>query len=171
MQTRHSCISSPKYEEIFRSFLRGKKIKRAVEIGTYQGTSTAVLSYYADRVLTVDIYRCYEAQKLWLNAGCLDKMDYYRIESDEDKALLLKQQDFDFAFIDGNHREGVNLDFKLTSKCGRVLFHDYFHDSWKLPDTMVASGSKPSPWINKLVDSLPKEEVTIREPFAYWEKK
>jgi hypothetical protein len=172
-QVRYSCISCPEHEEIFRSFLRGKKIEHAVEIGTFFGTATAVLAHYADRTTTIDIRRYFEAARLWLNMGVLKKITHYIIsEAIEDKIALLNSLNFDFAFIDGNHRKGAVWDYELVKKCGRVLFHDYFHKTDKMPEIMTnTDGFKPSPWILEMVDSLPKEEVTIKEPFAYWEKR
>ena len=172
-QVRHSCISCPKHEEFFRSFIRDKEIKHAVEIGTFMGTATAVLAHYAWKVSTMDIRRYYQSATLWLNMGVMPQITQYIIsDHPDDKTTLLNRLDFDFAFIDGNHRDGVNLDWELTKKCGRVLFHDYFHEGTPMPDLMTDKKSfEPSPWILELVDSLPKDEVTIKEPFAYWEKR
>lgn len=189
-QMRYSAVSCPEHEQIFRNILRGKKIKHALEIGTCLGTSTPILFYYADRVTTVDINRYYEATRLWANLGILPDIDYYIIGDEADKTkfsyqcnesdkakLLDKIDDFDFAFIDGNHRDGVYIDYELTKKCGRLLFHDYFHDTDEMPEVMkegifsTDSDLRTSPQILELVDSLPEDEVTKLPPFAYWEKK
>ena len=62
----------------------------------------------------------------------------------------------DFAFVDGDHKYNeIALDFELVKKCGRVLFHDYGMDH--LPD------------VTDFVDTLPRREVTIDRPFAYWQ--
>ena len=50
-----------------------------------------------------------------------------------DTAKVLKEVDYDFAFIDARHEvEEVKKDFRLVMKCGRVLFHDV--DAERYPD-------------------------------------
>lgn len=169
-QVRFSCISDKNNEELFRSFLKDKDIKTCLEIGTFFGTSAALLAYYSDKVVTMDVVFYNEPCRLWADCGVVPKIDYYLIENDDDKKYLINQMKFDFAFVDGGHLEGVNLDFELVKKCGRVLFHDYYTDYTQMPKLMLDSGLGPTPHVKNLVDSLPKEEVTIVQPFAYWER-
>lgn len=141
-------------ENLLRGILKHKNIKSAIEIGTFRGVSTALLAHYSDAVITMDIKYYEEAMYLWAYAGVMDKIKYY-VVTDEIKEDSIRDVDFDFAFIDGDHEyESVQSDFEITKRCGRVLFHDY--------------GIKPG--VIKFVDSLPKNEVVIRHPFAYWEK-
>lgn len=172
---RHSAIADPSTEAIFRSFLRGKTIRKAVETGTHFGVSACILAHYAERVATMDINQFdNEAEVLWKSLRITDKIDYYILggkDDEKEKRLVLNEVgEFDFAFIDGNHRDGVILDWNLLKSCGRVLFHDYFTDPRIIPGMRPEWGAKISPFILDLVDSLPQNEVTIREPFAYWEK-
>lgn len=169
-QLRFSCIADKNTEMLFRSFLKGKNIGICFEIGTFFGTSTAILAHYSDKVVTIDKDFFYEPCRLWCDCGVLPKIDYYILGNDEDKKTLIDKLKFDFAFVDGCHREGVELDFALVKKCGRVLFHDYYSDYKKMPALMLDNGLGPTLHVKKLVDSLPKEEVTIIQPFAYWER-
>lgn len=144
-------------EYIFRRRIREcLPIRRGLEIGTWRGLGTAVLAHYADTVATVDIAYYGEAANLWLAFGILPKIDYYVVRGNEEKSFVLADLDFDFAFVDGDHKYNeIALDFELVKKCGRVLFHDYGMDH--LPD------------VTDFVDTLPRREVTIDRPFAYWQ--
>lgn len=162
-----SVISSVEQERLFRSLLYGKKIKVAVEIGTYNGTTTALLAHYADKVITIDVRNYIDKYPFWFDYGVYQKIDSYLVVDDKDKADLLRRIDFDFAFIDGDHMEkSVRFDLECVKKCGRVLFHDYY-ETRERGD--IASAS--SRGVVRVVDELPGDEVRIGKPFAYWEKK
>ena len=162
-----SAISSEDQEALIRSIFRGKKIKTAVEIGTYNGTTTALLAHYAEKVITIDIKNYVDRFPFWADYGVYEKIDSYVVKDDEDKARLLAGMDFDFAYIDGDHSErGVRADFECVKKCGRVLFHDYYEQGTKFD-----FGAAARQGICTVVDELPDDELTIGRPFAYWEKK
>ena len=162
-----SVISSPEQEDRMRFFLRGKSIKRAVETGTYNGTTTALIAHYADKVVTIDRRNYIDKFPFWIDYGVYDKISSFIIDDDEDKAKLLADIDFDFAFIDGDHSlKGVRADFECVKKCGRVLFHDYYEEGSKYDE-----GAARLQGICAMVDELPQDEVVICRPFAYWEKK
>ena len=162
-----SVISSEEQENLFRYFMKGKEIGTAVETGTYNGTTTALLAHYADKIVTIDKKNYVDKFPFWMDYQVYDKIRSYIIDDDDDKDELLKGLGFDFAFVDGDHSEkGVRADFELVKKCGRVLFHDYYEQGSKYD-----YGSAKSQGICKVVDELPKDEVTIARPFAYWEKK
>ncbi len=165
--THRSAISSAAQEDRMRYFLRAKKIKCAVETGTYNGTTTALLAHYADKVITIDKKNYIDKFPFWADYGVYGKIDSYTVDNDDDKAELLKGIDFDFAFIDGDHSErGVRVDFECVKKCGRVLFHDYYESGSKYDE-----GAAKKQGICKVVGELPIDEVLIARPFAYWEKK
>lgn len=165
---RHSCVSAESTQLIFRDFLQKKKIRHAVEIGTWCGVSAAFMTCYADKVSTIDMQWRAEPRILWASLGRTDKITAYTIRSEEEKSEILDNLDFDFAFIDGGHRySNVRWDFALTQKCGRVLFHDYYNADDKIPGL---SGRKTDD-VKRFVDTLPSHELTIKKPFAYWEKR
>ena len=159
-----SVLTDDEQERLFRSFLYGKDIKCAIETGTYKGTTTALLARYADKVVTIDKFNYIDKYAFWLEYGVHDKIVSYVVEDDADKAVLLSNIDFDFAFLDGDHSvEGVKADFDMVKRCGRVLFHDYYEEGSKYDN-----GTAKRQGIVPLVDSLPQDEVKIGRPFAYW---
>jgi len=170
-QLRRSILKDPEEETKFRRLVAkaggGRPIKCAVEIGTYKGTATALLAYYADQVVTIDKYNFIDKYTFWLEYGVYDKIHSYIVKDNEDKADVLAKYNFDLAFLDGDHSaEGVRADFNLVKKCGKVIFHDYYEEN-----TGFDKGSAIIQGVVSLVNSLPLDEVTIGRPFAYWEKK
>ena len=83
-----TAISSEDQEALFRSIMRGKKIKTAVEIGTYNGTTTALLAHYAEKVVTIDVKNYVDRFPFWADYGVYEKIDSYIVRDDEDKARL-----------------------------------------------------------------------------------
>ena len=69
-------------------------------------------------------------------------------------------------YIAGDHGEGVLYDWGLTKHCGRIIFHDY-----KVGPEFGSKFLESYKYIIGLIESLPKDEVDICPPFAYWEKK
>jgi hypothetical protein len=127
-------------------FLDEQKVKgrRCFEIGTWNGLTAAVLSRYFDEVVTVDIMHNELKHKILEYAGirnvrCLD------IRDNVHKAEIAKATEFDFAYLDGNHMADTEIDFAMTKKGGRVLFHE----CWPFQEPV---------W--KLVNQLPHEQVT-----------
>jgi hypothetical protein len=111
-------------------------LKHVIEIGHYQGISTAILTHFADRVFTFDT--CHRNQEyVWELLGVRDKINmfvstpefidyeinhYFNVEWKNKKIKTY----FNFAFVDGDHTyEGIKHDFELVKFTGRVLFHDY----------------------------------------------
>ena len=166
-QLRRSILSNPEEETKFR-FLVGNAgpIKCAIETGTYKGTATALLAHYADKVVTIDKHNYIDKYNFWMEYDVYRKIDSYMIENEKDKSDLISKIDFDFAFLDGDHSlKGVRSDFDLVKKCGRVLFHDYYEQN-----SSFDKGSAHSQGIVPLIHSLPRSEVTISRPFAFWRK-
>lgn len=147
-------------EEQFRHFLDKAKPKKILEIGTFNGVSTALLSEYADIVYTVDICeQPWITNAVWKHCGCKDKVKSFIVKSTPKKRKLIESLDFDFAFIDGGHlEESILVDFDLAKRCGKMLFHDY----WKRDDD----------WddVRHFIDGLDGYNKEILEPFAYVSK-
>ena len=151
------------YENLFRDFFRKRKIHHAVEIGTKYGLATLLIAHCVPRVTTIDVIPRTEPLELWRffgNTG--SKITYAVVDDNKEKQEYLKDLNFDFAFVDGNHGyEEVKLDFECVKKCGRVLFHDY-----------GTTGNTHKKGVVEFVNKeLPREEVEIKQPFAYWEKR
>ena len=106
-----------------------------LEIGSFRGASAAYFSQFFDHVITIDLIDGqagdWDRKKFWCDLG-IDNITEILVKDDKEKSTVVKYLDFDFAFIDGAHDEGVILDFKLVKKCGNVLFHDYGSDRNKV---------------------------------------
>ncbi len=151
---KESSLSRREEEIIFIKFLKKNPIKTAVEIGTYNGISTVLLSRFAEKVITIDIEDRPLKQQIW-NHLKIKNIKSYIVRDNKEKKELLNNLKFDFAFIDGDHND-VGPDLEACRKCKRILFHDYNNSFQSVDNT---------------VNSLPKDEVEIEEMFAYWEEK
>lgn len=111
--------------EGFREFFKNIKINVVVEIGTYRGISTAYIAQFVNKIYTFDIKDYPEKYKVWKDLGLEDRIKFYLVKDKEGIKNIIKNIDFDFAFIDNGHKyENVKTDFELVKRCGRVLFHD-----------------------------------------------
>ena len=145
------------YEVFLRKIFKIISPRRAVEIGTLFGATTALLAHYSDEVMTIDISYQQISSYIAHHFGVSKKITTMIVDNNEEKKEYLDSFDFDFAFIDAEHTyDGVKFDFDCVKKCGKVLFHDY--------------GLSNHPGITKFVDELPKEDVFTYGPFAFWEK-
>lgn len=150
---------------VFERVLSGRGYRTAIEIGTYRGCATAEIAQYVESVVTIDLRRGklelagekFDRLGLWKALG-IKNIQLCLVDDDADKAQLLRNIDFDFAFIDGAHqREAVELDFSLVKRCGRVLFHDY--------DRRGVPGQDD---VYEFVNSLPRKEIAVMDIFALW---
>lgn len=151
---------------VLERVLRGKGYGTVVEIGTYRGVAAAEMAQYCDRVVTIDLRhgkleragQTWDRRAMWDALGIRNIVGFL-VEDDEEKAALLNDMQFDFAFIDGAHDdESVALDFALTKRCGRVLFHDY-----------ERRGVPGQDCVCDFVDyHLPKGKLVAMDIFAMW---
>ncbi|MHA2013359.1 MAG: hypothetical protein ACTSWG_13395 [Candidatus Helarchaeota archaeon] len=147
--------------------IQGKKI--AIESGTFHGVSAALLADYFDEVHTFEIERGYVKDKtlhdkVWQYLGISNKIHFHLIKNDKEKLNILKDLNWNFGFIDGNHTCGTRIDFELFNKCGRILFHDY---NSKKAKTQKGLWKAVYDYINTLSNNI----VYIDEPFVVWIKK
>jgi predicted O-methyltransferase YrrM len=111
----------------FRTVCKVLKISTAVEIGTFRGATAAYIAQYADKVHTFDIRDIYDFPT-WEKLGLADKIIFHHVSGKDEIGEILKDIEFDFAFIDDGHSyENITADFELVRRCGRVLFHDVDH--------------------------------------------
>jgi len=111
----------------FRIVCQVLKINTAVEIGTFYGATAAYMAQFANKVITFDIRNLYD-QPTWKKLGLADKIQFHLVKDREEIKQILKDVNFDFAFIDDDHSsEGVRESFAIVKRCGRVLFHDIEH--------------------------------------------
>ena len=158
---RKSILSIRGGAGVVESILGGRRYKRILEIGTYRGIGSAYMSQFCERIVTVDLKhgkmekdrQVFDRFRLWETLG-VKNIDLFLVDGDKHKADLIKTFDFDFAFVDGDHEGNAPRDdFELVKRCGAVLFHDYDGDNG----------------VTRLVNSLPKEQVTVMDIFAFWQ--
>lgn len=148
------------------TFLRRIKAggKRCLEIGTYNGLSAVLLSQFFREVVCVTIENENDPYtKERMRGKIIDHLGikniiFHDVQSNEEKEKLIAGLPFDFCYMDGDHTNDTESDFKLVKRCGWVLLHEY----WPLQNSV---------W--NLVNSLPPDEVT-RAQFdclAAWKKK
>lgn len=137
-----------------------------LEIGTYRGMSAAYMAMLCDRVITVDLLHgkmeinqeAFDRDAFWRHMGVADRIEPHLVADDIEKTILVGGLNFDIAFIDGAHDDTVRLDFAITRRCGRVLFHDA--DDSGRPDRNI---------VHDFVKSLPSNQVEyMDEVFALW---
>ena len=154
---------------VFERVLSGKGYRTALEIGTYRGCSTAEIAQYVERVITIDLKHGkmemngedFDRQAFWKSLG-IDNIDLRLVKDDYEKRRLVDSLDFDFAFIDGAHDDGVRLDFELTKRCGRVLFHDA--DDNRLRETKQNAANH----VFEFLETLPQDELEFIDIFCMW---
>jgi predicted O-methyltransferase YrrM len=158
---RRSALNIRDGAGVFKSLLGGGRYKTALEIGTFRGVSAAYMAQFCERVITIDLvngqnekFGGFDRKAFWAAMG-IENIDLRLVNSNQEKADLIASLDFDFAFVDGDHRGSAPAkDFELVKRCGAVLLHD--HDV-----------SNPGPVV-ELVKTLPQEQVETMDIFAFW---
>ena len=127
-----SCVGR---NDFLCNFLNDLRPANIIEIGTYNGISTAVLASIANHVYTFDVaYRDVDfvlnlfglRHKVSVMVGRQEDIDFeIGFISAKDRAYWNDNFIFDFAFIDGAHDyDSTQHDFDLVKFTGRVLFHN-----------------------------------------------
>jgi predicted O-methyltransferase YrrM len=157
-----SCTGA--HELTFRAILEHQKPKAVIEIGTHQGVSAALLSDYADRVVTFDVFPNKTRALVWKLLECADKIveRVHMAQKVRDTEIAGAAKVSDLAFIDGSHlMNDVALDFRLVAGagCRKIVMHDYWPSGRSWPD------------VKEFVDGLDRKMfyVEIFPPFAYVE--
>jgi predicted O-methyltransferase YrrM len=154
----------------FEWALAGRGYRTIVEIGTYRGCSAAEMAQYCERVVTIDLKHgklehsgeAFSREGFWRSLG-INNIDLKLVKDDHEKALILADLEFDFAFIDGGHtREAVERDFALVRRCGNVLFHDA--DDNRLRETKPDAPND----VFEFLSTLPQEQLQFHDIFALW---
>lgn len=155
---------------VFERVLSGKGYRTALEIGTYKGVAAAEMSLYVERVVTIDLLHGrleqvgekFDRRAFWTSLG-VGNIELRLVQNDAEKETLVNGLEFDFAFIDGAHdRWSVENDFRLTRRCGRVLFHDA-DDNRKRDRKQSASN-----FVYEFLETLPHEQLWFHDIFALW---
>ena len=111
----------------FRTVCKVLKLGTVVEIGTFCGATAAYMAQFAKHVHTFDIRNLYDLST-WRALGLADKIVFHHVKDRKEVRQIVKELEFDFAFVDGGHEyQDAKEDFEIVRKCGRVLFHDIEH--------------------------------------------
>lgn len=157
---RKSVLSINGGGQVIQRVLGARQFKRALEIGTYRGVSSALMAQFCESVVTIDLQygkmerdrQVFDRVRFWEAMGA-GNIESHLVADDREKAALIGGLDFDFAFIDGDHEgRAPREDFNLVRRCGTVLFHDYAGDNG----------------VVELIDSLPRHQIEIIDIFALW---
>jgi len=100
--------------------------KRALEIGTRFGISSAMLASLCDYVYTVDVrFSPGETDIVWGLFNVRHKIEYIVLPSRDEIRKAIANLTYDFVFIDGYHDyENVKADYEMVKTCKSILFHD-----------------------------------------------
>lgn len=127
------------------------KNKNIIEIGTNRGISSLILAMVGNIVYTYDIEEWNGMREIWKKFNVGDKI-VFNIRNDD----TIFPDNFDFAFIDGEHDyESVEKDFKESydKNVKIMLFHDYTN---KFPD------------YKKFIDEITTGKLITKKPYALW---
>ena len=125
-----SCVYIGDGEKSLRHFLDGKKFDTIIEVGTYQGVSTAILSEYAKKVYAIDIVDFPLRDKIFYFLD-IDNVEFYKCEADfadKEKHIkkIMKNEKVDLVFLDGDHwGQALEQEFNLVKDIPEILIHDY----------------------------------------------
>lgn len=150
--------------KILEHFIKQRPVKVALEIGTYKGMSAALLAKHCEKLYTIDLLQgrlerhneIFKRDELWASLG-LKNIELILVKNNEEKEEVIKQLEFEFAFVDGAHDETVAEDFRMVEKCGNVLFHDYSFREGKLNH------------VYDFVNSL-EGHLIVKDIFAMWRR-
>lgn len=119
--------------------------KLCFEIGTWNALTSVILARHFERVVTVDIAHNALKHEVIKHLG-IKNIRCFDIASNEDKAKVAMEFDFDFAYLDGDHAHDTESDFELTKRCRRILMHEAW--PWQRP-------------VWDLIHRLPREQIVF----------
>jgi hypothetical protein len=128
--------------------------RRCIELGTCKGLTAIILSRHFDEVVTFDVFKDDDKRALAESCGA-NNIVFHDVPDNATRGEIISGLDFDAAYVDGNHAQDTETDFKQVGHCGRLLFHEY----WPL---------QPPVW--GLVNSLRRSGTveTFTDSFALW---
>jgi predicted O-methyltransferase YrrM len=136
----------PSEGEFMHRWVKDHGLHRTLEVGLAFGASACcIMSAHEGRHTCIDPFQKEHYDDMGLSniasLGYGDRVDFHGDFSHSAlPRLLAEKREYDFAFIDGNHRyDGIFLDFyyidQLLGNQGYVLFHD----AWMRGTQLVAS--------------------------------
>jgi hypothetical protein len=170
-------------EPVIRKLLQPyKDIDHIVEIGTFEGVSTALWARIANKVTTIDILDNRKKNDVWKTLQVKHKITshIFNTQKARDTAITEACKTADLAFIDGCHIYGSILwDFNAVtagfprdeSTLKYIVFHDY---NWEKTRPIEHSWPDVTTYVDDLIDNLemvlPGWKVILEPPFALFVK-
>lgn len=131
--------------------------KLLIETGTASGISSLLLSSFVEKIITFDVIDISVKYSIWDFYKVKNKIEFHLIKDTSEINEFVKE-DFDFAFIDGDHSyEGCNKDIQILERCGKLLFHDVNY-----PPVGKA--------IQELLTKKGGDYISTGRTFGYWQK-
>lgn len=130
--------------EGFSAFIKAQGFggKRCIEIGTCKGLTALVLSRHFEEVVSIDIQPDDEKHEIAEHFGRTN-IRFVDVRDNAHKAEIIRDLEFDAAYVDGDHARDTLTDFDLVKRCGRVLFHEYWDAQlvvWDLVNRLRGQG-------------------------------
>lgn len=170
-------------EPVVRKLLEPyKDINHIVEIGTFEGVSTALWATIANKVTTIDIIENRKKYDVWKLFQVSHKITshVFNTQKARDAAITEACKTADLAFIDGCHIYGSILwDFNAVtagflrdeSALKYIVFHDY---NWEKTRPIEHSWPDVTAYVDDLIDNiemvLPGWKPILEPPFAMFVK-
>jgi hypothetical protein len=120
------------------------KGRSCIEIGTCNGLTALVLARHFGHVTSFDIAPNNIKQRIVDFVG-VKNIQFVDVRDNDHKMRVVGSMDFDGAYVDGDHIRDTELDFNLVSKCGQVVFHEYWEAQqpvWRLVTNLKSTGEK-----------------------------
>ncbi len=166
---KSSALRIPEGDKWLEYFVKKVKPDVILEIGTYRGITSAYLSQFCKKVITIDLKNgkleetddpILSRHELWADLG-IKNIEFHAVKGNYEKKKIINHMHFDMVFIDGAHDKTIRGDYMMTRKCGNVLFHDY-REIKDRPDKNQ---------IFRFVNSLARRDIEVQNVFAFWKKR
>jgi len=173
-------------EPVIRKLLEPyKDIDHIVEIGTFEGVSTALWARMANKVTTIDILDNRKKNDVWKTLQVKHKIESYVFNRQKarDSAIAEACKTADLVFIDGCHlynsvasdsEEIEHLVFTQDTTLKYIVFHDY---KWEKTRPIEHSWPDVTEFVDELIEDITDGRSDLRgwqhilePPFALFVK-
>jgi len=173
-------------EPVIRKLLQPyKDIDHIVEIGTFEGVSTALWARIANRVTTIDILDNRKKNDVWKTLQVKHKITshVFNRQKARDESIAEACKTADLVFIDGCHLySSIATDFQVisnliareSSTLKYIIFHDY---KWEKTRPVEHSWPDVTEFVDGLIEyieagslHLPGWQHILEPPFALFVK-
>lgn len=128
------------FEDVYKDSggYKGRK-HVAVEIGTWNGLTSAFMAQFFRKVITCDIVDEKPKYEVWKKLG-VKNIEFVKVDSERDKEKKMMALEYHFAYLDGDHRK-PDVDWLILNKCKTGLIHE----AWEVaPENAIRVASHPN---------------------------